>query len=73
MLRITGSILKREGKVILNDGKKAIIEWVEKSSRHRKFHYIVYLQGKKFTKPTRLKPYELDYWFDSFKILGKGV
>lgn len=65
MLRITGLLLKKEGLVLVSDGKKAVVQWVERSSRKRTYHYLVHLQGEKYTKPTRLQPYEVDYWKDT--------
>lgn len=67
MLRISGLVLKLQGRMIASDGKHSIIVWIERSQRNRTFHYLVKLQGAKYTKPYRLQPYEVDYWLDTIK------
>jgi len=67
MLRVSGSVLKKEGVIVIATNKKAVIKWKERSSRKRNYYYLVRIHGDKFTKPSRLKPYEIDYWVDQLK------
>lgn len=67
MSRISGLILKKEGLVIVTDNKKAVIKWIESGIRKRTYFYLICIHGKKYTKPYRLKPYEIDYWIDTIE------
>lgn len=62
MLKVTGLMLKKEGKIILKQGNLLFIKWIDKTKQKRMFFYCVTLQGKKFTLPYRLKKHEADYW-----------
>lgn len=65
MVRITASLLKRNGKLIVSDGRRAVIQWCDRSRMGRNYHYLVAIYGDKYIKPYRLKPNEIDYWIDS--------
>lgn len=65
MRKVSGLILKKEGVVIVSDGKKSVIKWVDTKSHDRVFFYLVYLQGRKYTKPYRLTLYEAKFWIDT--------
>ncbi|MBW6469588.1 MAG: hypothetical protein K0A90_00020 [Methanosarcinaceae archaeon] len=70
MHKVTGTILKIAGTLLISDGKRAIVE-LKTSSTERTYKYLVMLHGKKYTKQTRLKPHEIDYWFDTIKLYKK--
>lgn len=73
MFKVTGTVLKKQGEVIATDEKKSVIKWVERTYRKRVFHYLVHMHGVKYSKPCRLKPYEIDYWIDSININNKVI
>lgn len=62
MFRVSGFILRKQGKVLISSTHHALVEWTETTQRHRRFVYLVILQGPKYTRPVRLEHYEVEYW-----------
>jgi hypothetical protein len=68
---VSGRVLKREGTLVVGNNERCVVKWTEKGYRHRTYYYLVFIYGKKYVNPYRLKPYEVDYHIDNINNLKK--